>query len=317
MRPSVQLPFRPTRARRHTRLAAALAALALAVPGVGQALDERDWPNEITQRPLTLRQGMIELWLPVNMNLADGREFEPVNLNPSLRYGVTDNFMIGLRHFVGICASGEDKGCAEVYDDVSVDALLAVGSGRGVSFGVGGALNYAPIQDDGAWSAEVRVVARAGGGAFAITASPTLNFGLNDRDALDGVIDGGTPPFKFTGTPLNLGSYDVLSLAVSPGNREYLLVPVTLQLQLGEMLALAAGASLNGPLNAEDLDFSDVYTIPVSVAAVFTLHPTVDLGAALTFPNLAGADFEGEGASFQLANGTDERQLSIFATFRL
>jgi hypothetical protein len=184
-----------------------------------------------------------------------------------------------------------------------------------VAFGVGGAINYAHIHDDPAWSAEVRGVVRAGGGAFAITASPTLNIGLNDRDAGTDLLPGEIPPLKWTGTPLR--SYDVLSLAVTPGNREYLLVPVTLQLQLGHLLAVAAGASLNGPLNAEDLDFGDVYTIPVSVAAVLTLAPSVDLGAALTFPNLAGADFSGDTTSFQLANGTDERLMTVFATFRL
>jgi hypothetical protein len=307
----------PSSLRSARRLAAALAALALSTPAAGQALEAHDWPNEITQRPLTLPAGMAEIWLPLTANLADGSEFEPYWLNPSIRYGVTDNLMLGLRHFVGVCPAGEENGCGEVYNDVSVDALLAVGSGRGVSFGLGGAINYAPIEDDPAWSAEVRLVARAGGGAFALTASPTLNIGLNDRDGGTDVLPGEVPPLKWTGTPLNLGSYDVLTLAVTPGNREYLLVPVTLQLQLGELFAVAAGASLNGPLNAEDLDFGDVYTIPVSVAGVFTLHPMVDVGAALTFPNLAGADFDEEGASFQLANGTDERLLSIFATFRL
>jgi hypothetical protein len=298
------------------RACAALAALALLVPLAGQAADDGEWPNEITKRPLTLRAGMFELWLPFNANLADGSEFEPVWLNPSVRFGVTDNLMLGVRHFVGICPSSEEDGCAEAYNDVSVDALLAIGSGRGVSFGIGGAINYAPIEDDPAWSGEVLVALRAGGGAFAITASPTLNFGLNDRDADSDVLPDEVPPLKWTGTPLNLGSYDVLSLAVTPGNREYLLVPVTLQLQLGELLALAAGASLNGPLNAEDLDFGDVYTIPVSFAGVFTISPNVDLGAALTFPNLAGAETVGEDVSFELTNGTDERILTLFATFR-
>jgi hypothetical protein len=297
----------------------ALAPLVLPAAAAAQGLRSGDgaWPQEITRRPLTLDAGMVELWLPVNMNLADGRELEPVNLNPSLYFGVTDSWMIGVRHFVGICATGEDEGCAEPYDDVSLDTVFAFGRGSGLNLGVGASLNYAPIKDDPAWSAEVRLLARAGGGAVALTVMPTLNFGLNDRDRDSDLLPDEVPAVKWTGTPLNLGTYNVLTPAISPGNREYLLIPVTLQLQLGKLLALAAGASLNGPINAEDLDFGDVYTIPVSVAAVFTLFPNVDLGAALTFPNLAGADFEEEGVAFQLANGTDDRQLSVFATFRL
>lgn len=306
-----------------TRLAVRVAVLAAALtvpPAAARAQElrgEGDWPQEVTQRPLTLDQGMVELWLPVNMNMTDGRELEPVNLNPSIYFGVTDSWMIGVRHFVGICTTGEDEGCREVYDDVSLDTVFAFGRGTGLNLGIGGAINYAPIKDDPAWSAEVRLLARAGGGAVAITAMPTINFGLNDRDRDSDLLPDGVPSIKMTGTPLNLGTYNVLTPAISPGNREYLLVPVTLQLQLGELLAVAVGASLNGPINAEDLDFSDVYTIPVSVAAVFTLFPSVDIGAALTFPNLAGADFDDESVGFTLANGTDERQLSVFATLRL
>ncbi|MGC3996754.1 MAG: hypothetical protein QM767_04150 [Anaeromyxobacter sp.] len=305
------------RAARCLALAALLIPVARAEEPILGSTSKADWPTEITRRPLTLNQGMAELWLPVNMNLSDGQEFEPVNLNPSLYYGITNEWMIGIRHFVGICASGEDQGCAETYDDVSVDTLLAFGRYAGVQFGIGGALNYAPIHEPSAWSAEAKLAIRAGGGAFAITLMPTVNFGLNDRDASSDLLPDGTPPYKWTGTPQNLGTYNVLTLAATPGNREYLLVPVTLQLQLGSSLALAVGASLNGPLNAKDLDFGDVYTIPVSVAAVVTPSRWLDLGAALTFPNLAGADFSSDTSTFTLANGTDYRQLALFATFRL
>jgi len=300
-----------------TAIAIALASLPFTTPSAQELRGSGPWPTAVTERPLTLDEGMVELWLPVNMNLTDGRELEPYNLNPSIYFGLTDSWMIGVRHFVGICPADEADGCPEAYDDVSLDTVFAFGRGTGLNLGVGGAINYAPIHDDPAWSAEVRLIARAGGGALAITAAPTLNFGLNDRDAGTDLLPDEIPATKWTGTPLNLGTYNVLTPAVSPGNREYLLIPVTLQLQLGDCIAVAAGASLNGPINAEDLDFSDVYTIPVSVGLVLALFPSVDLGAALTFPNLAGADFEEEGVGFQLANGTDERQLSVFATLRL
>jgi hypothetical protein len=295
-------------------LLAALAAL-VASPSAAQepilGASRDDWPTEITRRPLTLARGMAELWAPVTMNLTDEQELEPVNLNPSLYYGLTDSWMVGVRHFVGLCVTGEDEGCPHVYDDVSLDTLFAFGLGTGLQLGVGGALNWAPIegvQDDSVWSAEARAVVRAGGGAFAVTASPTINFGLSDR---------GGVRTKLTGTPLNLGTYNVLTPAASFGNREYLLVPVTAQLQLGKMLAVAASASLNGPIDAEDVDFGDVYTIPVSFAAVLSPVRRLDVGAALVFPNLGGADFEGDGVEFALENGWDVRQLSVFAAFRL
>jgi hypothetical protein len=289
----------------------ALAALVALPAGAQEPILGEGPAKEIARRSLTLDRGKAELWAPVTMNLTRGQGFEPVNVNPSLYYGVTDNFMIGVRHFTGFCVTGEENGCPNLYNDVSVDALVAFGRGTGIELGAGGALNWAPIDGPNgktAVSGEARVVARAGGGAFALTLSPTVNFGLNER---------GGQVAKTTGTPLNLASYNVLTPTVSPGNREYLLVPVTLQLQLGSLLTLAAGASLNGPLDAEDLDFGDAYTVPVSFAAVVTPFPKVDVGAAFVFPNLGGADFSDDEATFTVENGWDQRQLSIFAAFRL
>ena len=48
-------------------------------------------------------------------------------LNPSVSYGVTDDWTVGIRHFVGVCPSGEDNGCEQLYDDVSVDTLYSFG----------------------------------------------------------------------------------------------------------------------------------------------------------------------------------------------
>jgi hypothetical protein len=254
---------------------------------------------------------MVEVWAPVQMNASEDADWQPVTLNPSLNIGITDQWQVGIRHIVGICLGDEEDGCAEVYDDFGVTTRFSLGRGGGLDLALQGALQVAPIQDPTAFAAEVGLLLRAGGGAVAITAAPTVSFGLNDRDLRGSRI-----------TPIlwNVGTYDIVQRS-SPGaetdpgvadptatigNKEHLAIPVTLQLQLGKVLALVAGASVEGPLNPEVGDFNDYWRIPVGAGAIFTASPNVDLGAALTFPL-----FEGE-------NDTrDIRILSAFLAFRI
>jgi hypothetical protein len=286
----------------HTfRFAAALAALVIveAAPAVAQEailqVDRENWPTELTQRPLTLAQGMFEVWLPVNVNLSEGADGEPVFLNPSLMFGVTDRWTIGVRHFRGVCLSDEDAGCPEVYDDVSFDSVFSLGRSGGLDLGVGLALNLAPLVDETTFAGEGRLILRAGGGSVAFTLAPTLNFGLNDRES----------NAKRYPIAMNLGTYNALLPQDVIPNKEWLLVPATLQLQLGPTFAVAASASVNGPIDPEVGDYGDYWTVPVGVAAVLTPLPALDLGAAFTFPRLLGEDED-----------ADERFLSVFLAFR-
>jgi hypothetical protein len=67
-----------------------------------------------------------------------------------------------------------------------------------------------------------------------------------------------------------------------------------------------AGASLDGTLDPAEGSFGDVYRVPLMAGLVFAPVRSVDLGAALTFPNLAGKD------------GTaDDRFLSAFVALRI
>jgi hypothetical protein len=301
--------------RQLVRAASAALLTMLAAPALAadQALggDRDRFPTEITRRPLTLPQGMIEVWAPVQLNASEDADWKPVTLNPSLNFGITDRWQIGLRHIVGICLGETEDGCAKVYDDVGVTTRLSLGRGGGLDLALQGALQVAPISDPQAWSGEVGLLVRAGGGAVAITAAPTLSFGLNDRDLRGS---------RLTPITWNLGTYDVVQrsspgaeTAPGPGdptgtigNKEHIAVPVTLQIQLGKALALFGGASVEGPLNPEVGDFSDYWRIPVGAGAVFTASPNFDVGAALTFPLFAGEN-----------DTRDIRILSAFLAFRI
>jgi hypothetical protein len=293
--------------RRHLVRAAAMAALLIAAParGAEPALGgPRDaWPSEITRRPLTLGAGMVEIWAPLQLNASKDADWKPVTLNPSLAFGLTDQWMIGVRHIVGLCLGSESDGCAETYDDVGAFTRISVLRGGGLDVAVQGAVNLFGVSSDTQlWSADAGVLVRAGGGAVAITAQPTVSFGLNDRDAFVS---------RLTAIPWNFGTYDVITPGATVptatlGNREHLSVPVTLQLQLGPVLALAVAASVEGPLNPKVGSFSDYYRIPAGVAAVFTPVRYLDVGAALTFPAFGGKN-----------DTRDLRELTLFAAFRI
>jgi hypothetical protein len=296
------------------QLLRAAAAALLVTAGVGAGADEptlggpRDaWPSEITRRPLTLGAGMVEVWAPLQLNASEDADWEPITSNPSLAFGITDHWMIALRHIVGLCFGGESAGCPEPYDDVGATTRLSLVRGGGLDVAVQGALHAFRIVsgDPQLWSADASVLLRAGGGALALTVQPTVSFGLNERDAL---------VTRTTPIAWNFGTYDVITpgvTAVTPGpssigNKETVSLPVTLQLQLGPALALAAGASLEGPLDPEVGSFEDYYRIPVGFAAVFTPLRYLDVGASLTFPTFAGND-----------DTRDLRQLALFAAFRI
>lgn len=283
------------------RAAAVAAALfTIITPAAAkESLGERDrWPTELTKRPLTLGTGMLEVWLPVQLNASEDADWKPVTSNPSIAIGVTDEWMIGVRHLVGICFGGIDQGCANVYNDTGVFTRVSLMRGGGLDVAIQGGFDVTQWSEPRTYAANAGLLLRAGGGALALTAEPSVSFGLNDRDV--------ALRSRITGFGWNMGTYDVLTSEETVGNKEFLSVPVTVQLQLGPVLALVAGASLEGPLNPPSGSFSDLYRIPVGAGFVFTLLKNLDVGATLTFPSFAGND-----------DTRDQRQLALFVAARI
>jgi len=262
---------------------------------LGGTLDR--WPTEITRRPLTLGAGMIEIWAPVQLNASKDADWKPVTLNPSLAFGLTDQWEIGVRHLAGLCLGGASNGCPNVYSDIGAFTRISIIRGAGLDVALQGGVDVTRIQEPRNYAAWGGALFRAGGGALALTVAPTVNFGLKDRDT----IASRSAPIS-----LNLATYDVITNQATFGNKEHLSVPATLQLQLGPTLAVAIGASLEGPLNPVVGSFSDFYRVPAGAAIVVTPFRYLDLGAAFTFPAFAGKN-----------DTRDIRFLSAFVAFRI
>lgn len=259
-----------------------------------QPRSKEDWPQELVRRPLTLAPGMLELTLPVNANLSDGAVGEPVFLNPSLYYGVTQGLTVGVRHFLGLCVTGGDHGCPKVYNDVGIDTIWSLGQGDTWDFALGAALNATRF-DPFTLSAEGRLAARWRLYPLAVTVAPQLDVGLTERDTGVATIAGGG------------GGVGGGAGATGLGNREVLTIPVTVQLQATRQLAVSVGVALSGPLStAGDLGFGDLYTIPVAAGVDYALTSMLDLGAAFSFSNLLGKD-----------GSADDRFGKVFARIRL
>jgi len=288
--------------RTHLVRAAAAAALLTATlaPARADPLlggSRESWPTEITRRPLTLAAGMVEVAAPVQLNASKDADWKPVTVNPSITFGLTNEWMIGFRNLVGLCLGGTDNGCPKVYNDASAMTRISVLRGAGLDVAVQGAVDVSPLSDTRIWAADAGVLIRAGGGAVALTVQPTVGFGLNERD---------TAFSRLTPIAWNFGTYDIITADSTVGNKEHLSVPATLQLQVGPTLALAAAASVEGPLNPAVGSFGDYYRIPVGVGAVLTPLRYLDVGATFTFPRFGGK-----------SDTRDFRQLAAFVAFRI
>ena len=259
--------------------------------------DKRDaWPSEITKRPLTLGSGMVEVWAPIQLDASRGADWKPVTSNPSLAIGITDEWMIGVRHLVGLCLGGASNGCANVYNDTGLFTRLSLLRGGGLDVAIQGGVDATRWSDPRDYAANAGLILRAGGGAFAVTAAPTVSFGLRDRD---------TTPSRTGVFGWNMGTYDINTAEATIGNKENISIPVTVQLQLAPALALAVGASLEGPLDPAIGSFSDYYRIPAGAAIVVTPIRWLDVGASFTVPAFAGK-----------GDTRDLRFLSLFVAFR-
>lgn len=256
----------------------------------------RSWPQEITKRPLTLGTGMLELWVPVQLNASKDADWKPVTSNPSIAFGITDEWTIGIRHLTGICLGGASNGCANVYNDAGVFTRISLMRGAGLDVAVQGGLDATRWSEPRMWAANAGLLLRAGGGAVALTAEPMVSFGLKDRD---------TTPSRTAAFGWNVGSYDIVTSESTFGNKEHLSVPVTLQLQLGPALAVEVGASVEGPLNPATGSFSDFYRIPAGAAVIVSPLKYLDVGAAFTMPAFAGKN-----------DTRDVRFLSLFIALR-
>lgn len=213
---------------------------------------------------MTLPKGAVLITVDLGVNLSKDAVGKPVSLAPDVWYGVSDKLSLGLVHstrgaygLVGatgnsLCLTGEDNGCAKLYDSVGADvryqAYETPGDGIGVAVD-GGLLvsSFDPLTLD----LKVGGIVHLRSGQLALDASPAIAIGLTERDA---------------------------------GNKETLSLPVSVHYAVAPKVTLSAQSGVVAPLEKA----ADLYTVPLSVGGSYAISPKAFVGAAFTLPAVIG-----------------------------
>lgn len=231
--------------------------------GAGARYGKETYPTQsLVDQPLTLPGGMLEIGVPVVIDVSDGGVIggPDWSIPVYLDYGLTDSVQLGVFHSTGLCLAGDENGCPEVYDDIG--ARLRLGLWRSaptaqLALDVG---VLAQDFDDVRTSGFVGLNYKRTTGNFALQVGAQLLSALNDRDEL-----------SFT---------EVLSgLALA-------------QLQIFEGFAAYGFVGVDAPLNEDDILGVEETGVsaPVGVGAEVAPLRNAAFGAELAFPNLIGED---------------------------
>lgn len=232
------------------------------VPPVSDAPDGQDAVSRGVQGPA----GMFSARVLLGVNLSADAAGEPISIMPNLYYSLTDRLQLGLLHDgpmgwqtrpgPGLCFTGEDGGCPQVYDNVGFDLMYGLAFDK-LHLSAHGSLYITSIDNSDAMLA----LGAAGKAHFndrvALYFDPQVGLALNDRDV----------------------------------NDDYLFLPLELQYQLSSPTQLKLLSGINGSLDA----FGDTYQIPVGVGLVQNINENIDIGARFSFDNLLGETGEGVG----------------------
>lgn len=234
--------------------------------------------------PLTLAKGKIVIaGSTLNFNLSADAVGEPTSLAPSVWYGVDDKLTVGLTHDGGttpwsprpgiltlggvdtmgnpvtigvgrgICLTGEEGGCLEVYDNVGFDALYALKQGK-LTVAAHPGLDIVRF-DPFMLALRLGVLGRyMVDDKISIVFDPRLQFGITERDA---------------------------------GNKEGIDLPVWAWYAIDAKISAYVHTGINGRFDG----FGDNYSIPLQIGGNYQVNEQLTAGLDFGFTRLNdGAD---------------------------
>ncbi|HMG20574.1 MAG TPA: hypothetical protein VK607_04625 [Kofleriaceae bacterium] len=232
------------------------------IPPVSQAPDGQYAVMRGVQGPA----GMVSARILLDINLSADRVGKPISLAPDLYYSVTDRLQLGLLHEgpmgwqarpgLGLCLTGTENGCPDVYNNIGFDVMY------GVAFGQYHLSTHTSLFISDFDPLAMRVALGVEGKArlgttVALLFDPKIALTITDRDTLDDAV----------------------------------YVPLELQFQAGAATTLKLLTGLSGLLST----FGDSYEIPVGIGVLQNLNTHFDLGARFSFDNLLGHEAVGIG----------------------
>lgn len=219
-------------------------------------------PPPAPKRPtgLALARNAFAVTLTTEASLGRGAILEPTSIAPDVSYGLTDRLTLSLVHsgFAttgfrgsaggGLCVTGE--GCAHVYNNTGVEALIDVVRGPLSLAAVGGvhALSFDPLFVD----LKLGVQAAYRVGAVTATLSPSVFVGVTKRDQNEGTV----------------------------------FAPATVGLQVTRSWFAAVGGGVATPMG----DVGGGWTARLGVIARYRIDRGLFVAGSLFLPKLAGGD---------------------------
>jgi hypothetical protein len=210
--------------------------------------------------------GMLSARILLDINLSANLAGKPVSLAPDLYYSATDRLQFGLLHEgpmgwqakpgLGLCLTGENNGCPQLYDNVGFDLMYGVAFGQ-FHMSTHTSLfidHFDPLTMSLAVGAATKLHL---GTRFALLLDPKIAIALTERDTNDDAI----------------------------------YIPLELQLQAGASTTLKLLTGLSGGLSA----FGDTYEIPLGFGLLQNLTRHFDIGVRFSFDNLLGHETPGIG----------------------
>ncbi len=155
-----------------------LAILLGTVAFAGTARAQTTYPDEYALRPLLLPTEMLQLRVPVVINLSEGSVGSPVSIPFEIRLGLTDEIELRLFHpGNGLCL----KGCGKHYNDLAIGMLYSVMKERGMHLALLGALEVASFSSPALLRLDAGVAFKFIQPRFSIATSGYVGVGLNNR----------------------------------------------------------------------------------------------------------------------------------------
>jgi hypothetical protein len=234
------------------RIIPALLVASIALTGTARAAP--GYPDAYALRPLELPPSMVQLKVPVIINLSRGSVANPVWIPFELRLGLTDELELRLFHPVhGLCVSGRSRGCGQVYNDLGLGMLYSVMREQGMDLALLAAFEVTSFSDPALLRLDAGMAFKYVHAPFSVATWPYFGFGLDHRDE----------------------------------NGDSINIPIEFAFQLSPPTALFLETGLYGALH----DLGNAWSMPVGVGINYLLGHGVDIGAELKLTGVGnGAD---------------------------
>lgn len=249
----------------------AIALAAIITPALAVA-DEApaDPPAAAPPAPgLTLPTGKINVAVNLELNMSADKVGKPISIAPDVSYGVTPDLTVAVVHSRyaltgfrasaggGVCVTGTDNGCANVYDNVGLEGWYSVARGP-TAAAVGGGV-HAMSLDAGFYDLKVGAKVRHVMGKVGVHVMPTVLIAMTKRE------EGGVRL-----------------------SRDSLWIPVLATYKATPEVTVGVGTGLK----ALDLSaFGDSWEVSLGAVCTYALDPATTVGASWIFGKvLAGVD---------------------------